>query len=117
DACGLEGLPHHGRRHYRQRQPQYRRGRGAASGGRRPAISCIVVAQCGRWRHAEGGLAMNYFGTIGAVITAWTTSVAAAIVAGLDRLVSPRVVRLVEDDAGQFAVARAVRADNAPARV
>jgi general secretion pathway protein L len=60
---------------------------------------------------------MNYLGTIGAVITAWTTSVAAAIVAGLDRLVSPRVVRLIEDDSGQFAVERATRGDSAPSRV
>src|SRR5262249_52482025 len=75
------------------------------------------MAQCRRGRHAEGSLAMNYFGTIGAIITAWTTSVAAAIVAGLDRLVSPRVVRLIEDDAGQFSVERVTRGDGAPSRV
>ena len=60
---------------------------------------------------------MNYLSAIGAVITAWTASVAAAIVAGLDHLVSPRVIRLIEDDAGQFAVERVARADNAPSRV
>jgi general secretion pathway protein L len=38
-------------------------------------------------------------------------------VAGLDRLVSPRVIRLIEDDAGQFAVERVARVDNAPSRV
>ena len=47
---------------------------------------------------------MNLFQTIGATLSAWTGSVAAAIVAGLERVVSPRVVRLLEGDDGGFAV-------------
>jgi general secretion pathway protein L len=55
--------------------------------------------------------------TIGAILSAWTGSVAAAIIAGFDRIVSPRVVRLIEDDHGGFAVEMAVRPDNLPARI
>jgi general secretion pathway protein L len=55
--------------------------------------------------------------TIGAILSAWTGSVAAAIIAGFDRVVSPRVVRLIEDDNGGFTVETAARSDNAPARI
>ena len=55
--------------------------------------------------------------TIGAILSAWTGSVAAAIVGGFDRLVSPRVVRLIEDDKGGFAVETPARSENVPARV
>jgi len=60
---------------------------------------------------------MKLFETIGATLNAWTGSVAAAIVAGLDRVVSPRVVRLIEDDGGSFAVEMPARPENIPARV
>ncbi len=60
---------------------------------------------------------MKLFDTIAAILSAWTGSVAAAITAGFDRVVSPRVVRLIEDDEGGFAVEAAVKADNAPARI
>jgi general secretion pathway protein L len=60
---------------------------------------------------------MNLFQTIGAILSAWTGSVAAAIIAGFDRVVSPRVVRLIEDDRGGFAVETAVPSENTPARV
>jgi general secretion pathway protein L len=60
---------------------------------------------------------MKLFQTIGAILNAWTASVAAAIIAGFDRLVSPRVVRLVEDDKGGFAVETAAKPDNVPARI
>ena len=43
---------------------------------------------------------MNLFPTIGATLGAWTGSVAAAVVAGLDRVVSPRIVRLIETGDG-----------------
>ena len=59
---------------------------------------------------------MKLFQTIGAILNAWTGSVAAAIIAGFDRVVSPRVVRLVEDDDGGFTV-EVARSDNAPARI
>ena len=59
---------------------------------------------------------MKQFETIGAVLKAWTGSVAAAITAGFDRAVSPRVVRLIEDEQGGFAV-EAAKVDNVPARI
>ena len=55
--------------------------------------------------------------TIGAILGAWTGSVAAAIVSGFDRAVSPRVVRLIEGDDGSFAVETAAKSDNAPSRI
>ena len=45
---------------------------------------------------------MKFLQTIGAFLNAWTASVAAAIIAGFERLVSPRVVRLIEDANGEF---------------
>ncbi|MFB9265909.1 PilN domain-containing protein [Bradyrhizobium erythrophlei] len=60
---------------------------------------------------------MTVFSTIGAVLAAWTGSVAAAIIAGINRIVSPRVVRLVEADDGSFAVEAADKVDNAPSRI
>lgn len=60
---------------------------------------------------------MKPFETIGAVLGAWTGSVAGAIIAGLDRVVSPRVVRLIEDDKGGFALEAAAKPDNVPAHV
>jgi general secretion pathway protein L len=59
---------------------------------------------------------MNFLKDVGAVIGAWTASVAAAVIAGVDRMVSPRVVRLVEDDAGGFSLEGA-RSESAPSRV
>jgi general secretion pathway protein L len=60
---------------------------------------------------------MKLFQTIGAILNAWTGSVAVAIIAGFGRMVSPRVVRLVEDDDGAFTVEAAAKSDNAPARI
>ena len=60
---------------------------------------------------------MKLFDTIGAILNAWTASVAGAIIAGFDRVVSPRVVRLIEDDKGGFAVETAARSDNFPAHI
>jgi general secretion pathway protein L len=59
---------------------------------------------------------MNLFQTIGATVSAWTGSVAAAVIAGLDRIVSPRVVRLIEADDGGFAV-EAVGKTDVPAKI
>ena len=59
---------------------------------------------------------MKLFESIGAIFNAWTATVAAAIVAGFDRVVSPRVVRLIEDEQGGFAV-EAMKAENLPARI
>lgn len=60
---------------------------------------------------------MTMFSTISAVFGAWTGSVANAIIAGAGRVVSPRVVRLVETDDGGFAVEADGKADNVPARI
>ncbi len=60
---------------------------------------------------------MKQFETTTAILTAWTGSVAAAIIAGFDRAVSPRVVRLIEDDKGGFAIEAAVKPENVPARI
>ena len=60
---------------------------------------------------------MKLLQTIGAILTAWTGSVAAAIIAGFDRVVSQRVVRLVEDDKGGFSVETAAKSENLPARI
>jgi general secretion pathway protein L len=60
---------------------------------------------------------MNLLQTIGAILGAWTGSVAAAIIAGLERVVSPRVVRLLEGDDGSFAVETTGKADAIPPRI
>lgn len=60
---------------------------------------------------------MNLLQTIVAILNAWTGSAAVAIVAGFDRVVSPRIVRLVEADDGEFAVEAAGKAENLPARI
>ncbi len=60
---------------------------------------------------------MNLFRTILAILNAWTGNVAAAVIAGFDRVVSPRVVRLVEDEQGGFTVESPVKPENFPARI
>lgn len=60
---------------------------------------------------------MKFWQTIGEIISAWTAAVAAAVIAAFDRAVSPRVVRLVEQDDGGFAVEGAARPENMPARI
>ena len=60
---------------------------------------------------------MNLFQNIGGILGAWTGSVAAAIVAGIERVVSPRVVRLLEGDDGGFAVETTGKAEAIPAHI
>jgi general secretion pathway protein L len=60
---------------------------------------------------------MKLFPTIGATLSAWTGSVAAAIIAGFDRMVSPRLVRLIENDDGGFTVEASAASENVPARI
>ena len=59
---------------------------------------------------------MTMLRTIGATLRAWTGSVAVAVIAAQDRVVSPRLVRLVEEDDGQFVVEATGRHEG-PARV
>jgi general secretion pathway protein L len=60
---------------------------------------------------------MKLIETTRTILNAWTASVAGAIVAGFDRIVSPRVVRLIEDDSGGFAIETEARTENLPARI
>lgn len=47
---------------------------------------------------------MSSLSSLRAILDAWTGTVAGSVVAGLERIVSPRVVRLVESEAGMFAL-------------
>src|SRR5471032_1892275 len=66
---------------------------------------------------AKGRSGMKLFETIATILNAWTSSAAAAIIAGFDRLVSPRVVRLIEDDNGDFSVETVDKTKNLPAHI
>ena len=57
------------------------------------------------------------FTSIGPILSAWTGSAAAAIIAGFDRVVPPRLVRLIEDENGGFAVETSAESENVPARI
>jgi general secretion pathway protein L len=56
---------------------------------------------------------MSSLTSLRAILEAWTGTVAGAIVAGLERLASPRLVRLVEDEKGDFALEPA-KPENGP---
>jgi general secretion pathway protein L len=60
---------------------------------------------------------MKFLQAIRVILGAWTNSVAAAIVAGFDRIVSPRVIRLIEQDDGGFAVETTGKSENVPPHV
>ncbi len=60
---------------------------------------------------------MKLFPSIGAILGAWTGCVSAAIIAGFDRVISPRVVRLIEDASGGFAIEAAAKPENVPAHI
>ena len=47
---------------------------------------------------------MSSLSSVRTILDAWTGTVAGSIVTGLERLVSPRLVRLVEDEKGTFAL-------------
>jgi general secretion pathway protein L len=60
---------------------------------------------------------MNLLQTTIVFFRGWTDSVAAAVIAAFDRLSSPRVIRLIEDDKGGFAVEQAGKSENMPAHI
>src|SRR5882757_4907441 len=60
---------------------------------------------------------MKFVQAIVAFFRGWTDSVAAAVIAAFDRLSSPRVIRLIEQDNGGFAVEAAGKSENMPARI
>src|SRR6059058_1908503 len=49
-------------------------------------------------------IAMKFLQPIGTNLRGWTDTVAAAVIAAFDRVSSPRLIRLVEQDDGGFAV-------------
>jgi general secretion pathway protein L len=59
---------------------------------------------------------MSSLSSLRTIVDAWTGTVAGAIVAGLERTVSPRLVRLVEDESGTFALG-AAKLENAPKEI
>jgi general secretion pathway protein L len=60
---------------------------------------------------------MKFLQPISVFLRGWTDSVAAAVIAAFDRLSSPRVIRLIEQDNGGFAVEAAGKSENMPARI
>ena len=60
---------------------------------------------------------MNLLQTTIAFFRGWTDSVAAAVIAAFDRMSSPRVIRLIEDDKGGFAVEQPGKSENMPAHI
>jgi general secretion pathway protein L len=60
---------------------------------------------------------MNLLQTTLAFFRGWSDSVAAAVIAGFDRVSSPRVIRLIEEDSGGFAVESAGKSENMPTRI
>jgi general secretion pathway protein L len=56
---------------------------------------------------------MKFFQMIVEILRGWTDSVAAAIIAGFDRVASPRVVRMIEQDDGGFTIEAAAKPDMA----
>jgi general secretion pathway protein L len=60
---------------------------------------------------------MKLFQAIVAFFRSWTDSVAAAVIAAFDRVSSPRVIRLIEQDNGGFAVESAGKSENMPAHI
>lgn len=59
---------------------------------------------------------MSPLNSLRAIFDAWTGTVAGAAVAGLERMVSPRLVRLVEGETGAFAL-EAAKPENAPREI
>ena len=59
---------------------------------------------------------MSSLSSLRAIFDAWTGTVAGAVVAGLERMVSPRLVRLVEGETGTFAL-EAAKPENAPKEI
>lgn len=59
---------------------------------------------------------MSSVNSLRGILDAWTGTVAGAVVAGLERMVSPRVVRLVEAETGAF-VLEAAKSENVPKEI
>lgn len=59
---------------------------------------------------------MSSLNSLRTIVDAWTGAVAGTIVAALERMVSPRVVRLVEGESGAFAL-EAAKSENIPKEI
>jgi general secretion pathway protein L len=57
---------------------------------------------------------MKFLQPTGAILRGWTDNVATAVIAAFDRVSSPRVIRLIEQDDGGFAVESAGKSENMP---
>src|ERR1700709_121683 len=57
---------------------------------------------------------MTFLHPAAAILRGWTDTVAAAVIAAFDRVSSPRVIRLIEQDDGGFAVESAGKSENMP---
>ena len=57
---------------------------------------------------------MKLLEPVTAILRGWTDTVAAAVIAAFDRVSSPRVIRLIEQDDGGFAVEGAGKSENLP---
>src|SRR3954454_24994188 len=58
--------------------------------------------------------AMKFLQPIGTFLRGWTDTVALAVIAAFDRVSSPRLIRLIEQDDGGFAVEGAGKSENLP---
>src|SRR3954454_24247305 len=65
-------------------------------------------------RAADDEFAMKFLQPIGTFLRGWTDSVAAAVIAAFDRVSSPRLIRLIEQDNGNFAVETAGKSEHLP---
>ncbi|MCJ9706959.1 pilus assembly protein PilN, partial [Bradyrhizobium sp. SHOUNA76] len=59
---------------------------------------------------------MSSLDSLRAILDAWTGTVAGTIVRAMERIVAPRVVRLVESETGTFAL-EAVKSENVPKEI
>src|ERR1700709_403836 len=59
-------------------------------------------------------VAMKFLQPLGTILRGWTDNVATAVIAAFDRVSSPRVIRLIEQDDGGFAVESAGKSENMP---
>lgn len=57
---------------------------------------------------------MKYLNFLGNTVRTWTDAVAAALIAAMERIVSPTVVRLIEQDDGEFKVESSAKSEQAP---
>jgi general secretion pathway protein L len=57
---------------------------------------------------------MKLLEPVTAILRGWTDTVAAAVIAAFDRVSSPRLIRLIEQDGGGFAVEGAGKSENLP---